>query len=79
MEDGSELACDVLAIFELGDKEYIAVLPQETETAYLYGYTENEEGPALHNIEDDDEYERVSNAFADMIESVEEDEEEEEA
>lgn len=71
-EDGEELECDVLGIFEFEGKEYIAIVPVDGETAYLYGYSEVEEEPALISIESDDEYERVSAFFMQLVEDTEE-------
>ena len=59
LEDGSELVCNVLAIFPCQDKEYIALLPQETgkeEEIFLYQFVQKGEGDEdieLINIEDD--------------------------
>ena len=71
-EEGEELECDVLGIFEFEDKEYIAIVPVDGETAYLYGYSEIEEEPALSSIESDEEYERVSAHFMQLVEDTEE-------
>jgi len=61
--DGGKLECDVVDIFEIGEKSYIALLPVNSETVILYGFTENDQGPQLRNIEDDDEYKNASKAF----------------
>ncbi|MBP3926053.1 MAG: DUF1292 domain-containing protein [Clostridium sp.] len=80
LDDGKELECVVLTIFPAGDKEYIALLPIEDEEAedgevYLYRYTEDEDGqPNLENIEDDDEYEIVADAFDELLDEQEYDE-----
>lgn len=80
LDDDSTLECVVLNIFTAGDKEYIALLPMEGPAAeegevYLYRYTEDEDGqPDLENIEDDDEFERVSDAFDEMLDAAEYDE-----
>ena len=47
LDDGSQLECVVLTIFDAGEREYIALLPMESaETeegeVYLYRYTETE-------------------------------------
>lgn len=88
LDDDTEVECVVLTIFTAGEKDYIALLPIEGEEAeegevYLYRYSETEDGqPNLENIEDDDEYELVADAFDEMLDSqeydelVEEDEEE---
>lgn len=61
--DGKKLECDVLDIFEVEDQSYIAILPSDSETAMLYGFVEDDQGPQLRNIEDDDEYKNASEAF----------------
>ena len=74
LDDGSELECVVLTIFPAGDRDYIALLPMEGEV-YLYRYTETEDGaPNLENIEDDDEYEIVADAFDELLDEQEYDE-----
>ena len=80
LDDGKELECVVLTIFPAGDKEYIALLPMEDEEAeegevYLYRYTEDEDGlPNLENIEDDDEFDIVADAFDELLDEQEYDE-----
>lgn len=80
LDDGSELECVVLTIFEAGERDYIALLPLEGKEAeegevYLYRYSEDAEGnPNLENIEDDDEYEVVADAFDELLDAQEYDE-----
>lgn len=80
LDDGSELECVVLTIFEAGKRDYIALLPIEGEEAeegevYLYRYSEDAEGnPNLENIEDDDEYDIVADAFDELLDAQEYDE-----
>lgn len=66
--DGEELACKVLAIFDIEDKEYIALLPEGGEDVYLYSYEETEEGPMISQIEKDEDYAMVSEAFLSLCE-----------
>lgn len=80
LDDGSELECVVLTIFEAGERDYIALLPldgQEAEEGevYLYRYAEDALGnPDLSNIEDDEEYEIVADAFDELLDTEEYDE-----
>ena len=80
LDDGTELECVVLTIFEAADKEYIALLPLDGNEAedgevYLYRYEEDADGnPSLDNIEDDDEYEVVADAFDELLDDQEFDE-----
>ena len=77
LDDGKSIECNVLMIFEAGneDREYIAVMPEggddDTEV-YLYRYTEDENGePHLENIESDEEYDVVSEAFDEILDEQE--------
>lgn len=79
LDDNTELECVVLAIFEAGGRDYIALLPMEGEDAdtgevYLYRYTEKNGEPELDNIEDDEEYEIVADAFDELLDEQEFDE-----
>lgn len=77
LENDTELECAVLAIFEAEGTDYIALLPMDEDgesddgQVYLYRFTDNgeDEEPGLENIEDDDEFERASEAFNDWMES----------
>ncbi len=80
MDDGSEVECVVLTIFEAGERDYIALLPMDGAEAeegevYLYRYYEPERGePTLDNIENDEEYEIVADAFDELLDEQEYDE-----
>ena len=77
LDDGTDLECVVLTIFEAADKEYIALLPLEAEDGevYLYRYTEDADGnPDIQNIESDEEYEIVADAFDEFLDTAEYDE-----
>ena len=77
LDDGTEMDCEVLAIFPANKNMYIALLPLEQENEeeddiYLYRYSEDEEGnPILDNIEDDEEYDIVADAFDELLDSEE--------
>ena len=70
LENDTELECAVLAIFEAEGTDYIALLPMDEDgesddgQVYLYRFIDNgeDEEPGLENIEDDDEFERASEA-----------------
>ena len=74
LEDDTVLECVVLNIFSAGDREYIAVMPEDedAEEVYLYRYSEDEEGqPELSNIETDEEYELAAEAFDEWLDEEE--------
>lgn len=77
LDDDTEIVCDVITIFSCGDKQYIALLPQDSEDdgeVYLYEFQENGDEPNLINIESDEEFEAVSDAFEEWLDSEEFDE-----
>lgn len=80
LDDDTELECQVVMIFEVNDRDYIALLPTEGEEyengeVYLYRYDEDEEGnPSLDNIASEEEYEMVADAFDEILDDEEYDE-----
>lgn len=68
LDDDSILECGVLGIFEVEDKEYIALLPlnedEPEDEALLYEYKQLEDEEfELELIEDEDEFNGVVDAF----------------
>lgn len=84
LEDGSEVNCAVITILEVDTKDYIVLLPldENGENAdgevWFYGYSENPEDPneepELRYIDEDEEYERVADAFDEYLDNCEFDE-----
>ena len=81
LDDGSEVTCEILTIFDIGDQDYIVLLPLDENgeenadgEVYIYRYFEDETGaPSLDNIESDEEYAAVSAKFDELYgESMEE-------
>ena len=66
LDDEEEIACKVLTIFEVEGNEYISLLPENSEDVYIYKYKEVEEVPELEQIESNDEFNKVSQAFYDL-------------
>lgn len=62
--DGETQECEVLCIFELDDKEYIALAPladEENADVYIYEYNElSEEEFELNDITDEEEFEKAA-------------------
>lgn len=77
LDDGSECECTIIRIFPAGDCNYIALLPMEGPAAdqdevYLYRFSETADGePILENIETDEEYELVAEAFDEELDAME--------
>ena len=77
LEDGKEMTCDVIAIFPCGDRDYIALLPEDDPDGdfLLYRFIDNGDGNYdLDDIEDDEEFENASEAFDELMDNEEYDE-----
>ncbi|MDE7332718.1 MAG: DUF1292 domain-containing protein [Lachnospiraceae bacterium] len=84
LTDGTTVNCAVVTILTVGERDYIVLLPlgEDGENhdgmVWFYRYHENEndpnEEPVLEYIEDDEEYEIVSDAFDEYLDNVEFDE-----
>lgn len=85
LDDGSQAECEILTIFTVNEQDYIALLPlddagepNEEGEVYIYRYAEDEEGnPSLDNIQNDEEYEAVSDRFDELLDEAEFDDMEE--
>ena len=77
LDDGTEVECADIRTFPAGDKNYIALLPiadidEDESEVYLYRYSINSDNePVLENIESDEEYEIVSDAFDEELDAME--------
>ena len=80
LDEGTVQECAVLTIFPVDDKQYIALLPLDENgenddgEVYIYRFQEVNGEPSLDNIMDDDEYERVADAFDELLDDSEYDE-----
>lgn len=84
LESGEHVTCAIITILTVNKKDYIVLLPldENGENAdgevWFYGYKEDESDtniePELRYIEDNDEYEAVSDAFDEFLDNQEFDE-----
>jgi len=84
LEDGSSVTCAIVTILTVQKQDYIVLLPLDENgenqdgNVWFYKYYENEndpnEEPVLEYIEDDEEYEIVTDAFDEYLDNVEFDE-----
>lgn len=84
LDDGTSVTCAVVTILTVEEKDYIALLPtdergeNEDGEVWFYRYSENpddpNEEPVLDYIDDDEEYEKVVDAFDEYLDSCEFDE-----
>ena len=67
-EDGTEVEAEIMGIFDVDGKEYIALIPDDdSDDVYLYGYSEvSDEEFELIDIEDDDEFDKVVKVFEEL-------------
>ncbi|MDD6920200.1 MAG: DUF1292 domain-containing protein [Eubacteriales bacterium] len=73
-EDGEDVECEIMGIFEVGEKEYIALIPDDdSDDVYIYGYKEadGEEFGEIIDIEDEAEFEAAVKAFDEIMASEE--------
>ena len=81
LEDGESVTCAIITILTVNEKDYIILLPldekgeNEDGEVWIYGYKEDESDPnaepELFFIEDEDEYDAVSDAFDEYLDQVE--------
>lgn len=73
LDDGSQLECQILTIFDADNQNYIALVPVDNdEEVIFYRYFEDEEGnPSLENIDSDDEFDAVSDRFDELLDEEE--------
>lgn len=75
LEDDSEMDCAVLGVFPAGGRDYIALLPEdagEDGEVIIYRFTELENDEIqLDNIETDEEFEVVEEAFDEFMDEQE--------
>ena len=79
LDDGGKLECIVLNVFPENNREYIALLPmideghvEEDAQIFLYRFEElGDDEVNLETIEDDDEFELVSDYFDEMLDEQE--------
>lgn len=64
-DDGAEIECEIMGVFEVEGEEYIALIPDDdSDDVYIYGYVEiSDEEFELVDIEDDEEFARVVEEF----------------
>ena len=75
MDDGQDVECKILTIFDVDDQDYIALLPLDEDgndnpegEVFIYRYFEDEDGePSLDNITSDEEYEAVADRFDELL------------
>ena len=75
LEDGSEVACEIITVLEIDgcEYDYIVLAPVEDEelNVMIFRYIEDENGDVtLDNIGTDEEFEKVSAVFDDWYDEM---------
>jgi uncharacterized protein YrzB (UPF0473 family) len=68
-DDGEEVECEIMGVFDYAGKEYIALIPDDgSDDVFIYGYQEvGEDEFELIDILDDDEFEKVVAEFDKIV------------
>lgn len=69
-DDGTEVKCSIMGVFEALEREYIALVPyDDSGDVYIYRYKEiDEETFDIEDIDDDDEFNEVVIEFDKIVE-----------
>lgn len=71
-DDGNEIECEVIDMFEFEEKEYAVLLPTDEEDPYILRIDKDEDGNELFAmIEDDNEFDKVSEAYDELLDQDE--------
>ncbi|MGI6071612.1 MAG: DUF1292 domain-containing protein [Lachnospiraceae bacterium] len=73
-DDGETVACEPLFVFEVDDKEYVALVPvdEESDDIYLYEYHDiSEDEFEFLDIEDDEVFDKVVEECGRILEEAE--------
>lgn len=64
-DDGVELECEIMGVFDCDGKDYIALIPlDDSDDVYIYGYKEvGDDEFELVDIEDESLFEHVVQEF----------------
>ncbi len=73
-DDGEDVVCEPLFIFDFDGKEYIALVPydEESDDVYIYAYNElGDDEFEFLDIDSDEEFDKVVAEFERIIEEAE--------
>ena len=66
LDDDTEIECSIEAVFPVQDVDYVALseIGSRTEEVFLYRFKQDyDNGISLENIDDDEEFEMVADAY----------------
>ncbi len=68
-DNGEEEECGIIGVFDVDEKDYIALNPLGTGEVYIYGYKEYEEDFELLDDLTDAEFEKAIKEFETLIDA----------
>lgn len=77
LDHNVEVECDILAIFQVREQFYVALMPQKAIEGYeageyfFYRYQSDGEHVELSNIESEEEWEAVEDKFEELLDEEE--------
>ena len=77
LDNDETIECSILTVYEAAGNSYIALLPlneqgvNEDGEVFIYRFHEENGVPVLENIESDEEYEIVAEAFDEELDAME--------
>lgn len=78
-ENGEEVEFDMIATFDIGDKTYTLLSPDEdSDDVYPFRVSEDEEGEVLIPIEDEEELAEIEEVYIQLCEEEDMDNDEDE-
>lgn len=67
-DEGKEVECEVIDMFQFEEKEYIVLLPMDEEDPYILRVDKDADGNEVFAvIEDDEEFEKVADAYDELL------------
>ena len=77
LDDGTEMVCDVVGVFDDGERDYIALFPENGDDdtdIFIYRFIMEDDdfdNIKLENIESDEEFDSAAAAFEAYMEQIE--------
>ena len=77
LDGGKEVECDILAIYQVKEQFYVALMPQTPVDGYeegeyfIYRYESDGENVELSDIESDEEWEAAEDKFEELLDEEE--------
>ena len=67
-DEGKEVECEVIDLFEFEEKEYIVLLQVDEEDPYILRVDKDQDGSEVFAvIEDDEEFDKVAEAYDELL------------